>query len=385
VVKLNLDQVKPSRKVSKRYVMLIAFTAFICSIIYLMSFYFNNLVVEVTTVKLVKTEINSTVSCNGELESTNTNNVYYSIPLKAKNIKVKIGDYVSAGQTLIDVDTTETVQAFNNLNKKTNSTSSQQTDLTSISGLINQNQSSINANDYTSLIQSYQNNTSNSSNNNTNQSNGSNDTDYPEIPSFVKSPIAGVVTSLNVSTGEFSDTSQPIVSVSDVKNMQVKAQVDEFLIEKVKVGQNVTIKGNGFNSVYNGVITQIYPTARQILNSSGSRTVVDIIVSVSAPSSELKPGLSADVSIITAVNKQACTVPYEAINEDDKNNEYVYVCKNDKVTKTYIKTGMEYDNCVEIISGIKIGESIVMSPPLQLKNGKKVIQIKTSNNSAPAS
>ena len=91
VVKLNLDQVKPSRKVSKRYVMLIAFTALICSVIYLMSFYINNLLVEVKTVKLVKTEIKSTVSCKGTLECKDTNNVYYSIPIKARNIKVKIG------------------------------------------------------------------------------------------------------------------------------------------------------------------------------------------------------------------------------------------------------------------------------------------------------
>lgn len=385
MVKLNLDQVKLSRKISKRYVMLIAFTALICSAIYLMSFYFNNLLVEVKTVKLVKTEIKSTVSCKGTLECTDTNNVYYSIPIKASNIKVKIGDYVTVGQTLIDVDTLQTVQAFNNLNQKTNTTSAQQTDLSSISGLINQNQGNINPNDYNSLIQNYQSNTTSNINSNTNPNYNSTDTDYPEIPSFVKSPIAGVVTCLNVSTGDFSNPSQPIVAVSDVKNMQVKAQVDEFLIDKVKVGQNVTIKGDGFNSVYNGVVTQIYPTARQILSTSGTSTVVDIIVTIAAPSIDLKPGLSANVSIITDVNKQACAVPYEAINEDDNNNEYVYVCKNDRATKTYIKTGMEYENCVEIISGINIGDNIVMSPPQQLKNGKNVIQIKLNYNLVPVS
>jgi HlyD family secretion protein len=388
-IQLNSIQVEFIGKIVKRYIMLFAFTAAICSIIYLISIFNNNSVVEVNTVKLTKTEIKSTVSCSGIIESVNTNNVYYSIPLKAEKVRVKIGDTVKAGQTLIDVDTTETVQAFSSFSKKNNmsSTSTPQTDLSSISGLINQNQSNISASDYNALLQNYQSQISNSniSNTQTNNNVNSNNIDYPEIPSYVKAPISGVVTCVNVSMGDFSDPTVPVVSVADLNNMQVKAQVDEFLIEQVKIGQAVTIKGDGFKSVYNGVVTQIYPTARQLLTASGIRTVVDVIITIATPRSDLKPGLTANIDIITADNKQAYTAPYEAINEDDNNNEYVYVCKNDRVYKAYIKTGNEYNNCVEIVNGLKIGDFIVVNPPNELNNGRRILQVKASYNPQPSS
>jgi HlyD family secretion protein len=394
MIQLHKIQVEFIKQIDKRYVMLFSFTAAICSIIYLISFFVNNSAVEVNTVKLTKAEIKSTVSCSGTIQSVNTNNVYYSIPLKTDRVRVKIGDTVKAGQTLIDVDTAETVQAFSNLNQKNSTTSTQQTDLSSISSLVNQNQSNISISDYNTLSQNYQSQIANGDNNSTsnnisdytsNQSVDSNNINYPEIPSFVKAPISGVVTCVNVSVGDFSNPSVPVVSVADLKNLQVKAQVDEFLINLVKIGQPVIIKGNGFASVYSGVITQIYPIARQIITGTGTRTVVDVIITIANPESDLKPGLTANVDIIIADNKQACTAPYEAINEDDNNNEYVYVCKNDRVYKTYIKTGKEYDNCVEIVSGLKIGDFIVVNPPQQFNNGKRILQVKASYNPQPSS
>ena len=100
-----------------------------------------------------------------------------------------------------------------------------------------------------------------------------NNVNYPEIPSFVKAPISGVVTCLNVSDGDFSDPSQPIVSIANLNKLQVLAQVDEYLIIEVKVGQHVIIKGNGFNSEYSGVVSQIYPTANQISTDTGTSTL----------------------------------------------------------------------------------------------------------------
>jgi HlyD family secretion protein len=379
--------------VKVKYVMLLSFTVAICSIIYLICFFISNSAIKVNTVKLIKAEIKSTVSCSGTIQSIKVSDIYYSIALKATDIKVNIGDTVSAGQTLMDVDTTSTVQAFDNLNQKSNTTSSStsvstpQTDLTDITSLLNQNKGSIPTSAYNTILQNYQNQVTNnvtdsiSNNSSVNSSN----TDYPEIPSFVKAPISGVVTSINVSDGDFSVPTDPIISISDLKDLQIKAQVDEFLISKVKVGQSVIIKGDGFSSAYDGVVTQIYPVANQIVSDTGTRTVVNILITIKNPKSELKPGLTTNAAIIIDDNKKACTAPFEAINEDENNNEYVYVCKNDRVYKTEIKTGKEYDNCVEILSGLQIGDLIVVNPPQQFKNGKRVLQTIGSYNPQPSS
>lgn len=380
---MNPNQGENKIHYKKKYILLFFITAAFSSIIYLISFSLNNSAIVVNTIKLTKAEIKSMVSSSGTIQSIYSKDIFYSYPLKAENIKVKIGDTVKVGQTLIDVDTTQTVQAFSRVYQNNNSNAQpySQTDVSSISSLINQNSNAISQSSINQILQNYQNqnvNTTINSSSNYNNANGNTDSTYatyPEIPSFVKSPMSGIVTSINITDGDFSSPTVPLVTISNVNYLQVNAQVDELYIDKIKVGQKVIIKGNGFSSVYSGNVSQIYPTANQIVTDTGTRTVVNVLIDVINPNSELKPGLTANIDIITADNKQATTVPYEAINEDDNNKEFVYIFKNNRVYKTFITTGVEYDNCIEILSGIKIGDIIVLSPPINLSNGKHVKQI----------
>ena len=357
-------------RITKKYVLLICFTTVLLTVLYLSPQFILSSVTAVKTAAVKKTDIKAKVSCSGTIQTNQQQCIYYNMALKPKKIRIKIGDTVKTGQRLLDIDQEETVEAFSNRNLNDSVQQVQNTngdDYSSYAGKLSSGQ--IDPAQYNSIISYYQNRSSQSM-----PSVSSSDEKNTEVPSYIDSPISGVVTAVNASDGDFTDPSKPVVIISNMDNLKIIAQVDEIYISKIRVGQSATIKGDGFQSVYNGRVSMIYPIARQVVNGTDTRTVVDVVISITNPDKNLKPGLSADADIVIADNKNSITVPYEAVQEDDSNKEFVFICKNGKAYKNYVSTGKEYNNRIEILSGLKEGDTVVISPPDNLKNGQAVKQ-----------
>jgi len=121
------------------------------------------------------------------------------------------------------------------------------------------------------------------------------------------------------------------MQIADLSQMKVTVQVGEEDIAKVAAGQNANISYPAFTDIMSqGSVTSIGSIASSSSEgSSGSGVTFDVDILISEPDSRLKPGMTAQVSIVTEQLDNVVMVPVEALQTDDGMNYYVNVATDD--------------------------------------------------------
>ena len=134
----------------------------------------------------------------------------------------------------------------------------------------------------------------------------------------VKSPVDGIITAINVVEGE-SYAGGAIVTIEDTSSYEVTAYIDEYDISKVKVGQEVKIKTNGTGDTeLKGVVKTVSPRAERGLTSVQYKVIVSVLTSCD----DLRLDMTAKLNIVLEEKKGVLSVPYEAIQVDEKGYFY---------------------------------------------------------------
>ena len=150
----------------------------------------------------------------------------------------------------------------------------------------------------------------------------------------------------------------------DLTKMQIEVNVSEADIGKVKEGQRVEYTLDGYpDSVFHGEVTQVR------LDSTTTSNVVTytVIVSVKNDDLKLKPGMTANVSIITAQSTDVMCAPSIALkytpelNGQKYKNQGIWILHSDKPERVDIETGASDDTNVEVISKkLNFGDKVVI-------------------------
>jgi RND family efflux transporter MFP subunit len=186
-----------------------------------------------------------------------------------------------------------------------------------------------------------------------------------KINTEMVAPVSGIVTALNVTAGKASDFKKPCAVISSTDALQVKISIYEKYLKNVQVGQKALISGVAFaKSGYSGTLTYISPSARQQTSSSMSETVVDAVVTLNSDEIDesLRIGLTAKAKLYVSNSSSSLVVPYEYVQQDEENFEYVYVAENNKAVKRIITTGDELSNGFCILSGLAAGDKVIENP-----------------------
>ena len=192
----------------------------------------------------------------------------------------------------------------------------------------------------------------------------------------ITSPANGIVTQIDLKPQVPALTGKAVITVADTASYKVLAAVGEGDIAKIKVGDTGRLRGVGFGgTIYNGTVTKIYPTAHKAYSGAVTETVVDVEITIGKPDDKLKPGFTAKVEIKGDENYNLITVPYEAIRQDENNDEYVYVYKEGKLRKTAVVTGQELTNEVQVLDGLE-PDSVVIFNPGDIVHEGSMINIK---------
>ena len=191
----------------------------------------------------------------------------------------------------------------------------------------------------------------------------------------ITSPIDGVVLSKSVEEGQTVaasfNTPELFTIAQDLTNMQVVADVDEADIADVKQGARVTFTVDAYpDDVFEGKVTQVRQSATTTNN------VVTYEVVISAPNSDLKlkPGLTANVKIITQEKPNVLAVPvsalrfapFEAMLEpegkivDCDSKTKVWVKNGKDLQAIAVKTGISNGALTEITEGIGAGKEVII-------------------------
>jgi RND family efflux transporter MFP subunit len=160
---------------------------------------------------------------------------------------------------------------------------------------------------------------------------------------------------------------QPLMYLPDITSMQVETQVNEMDVEKIKTGQPVSITLDAVPDVtFKGSVASIGSLAQhKVSKVSGKRTgvkVFDVIVDVLDADPRLRPGLSANASILIDELKGVTYVPVEAIfNEDGKT--VAYVRRGRRARRVVVDCGTSNDKYVVIRSGLEPGDRVYLGQP----------------------
>ncbi|MEW6620484.1 MAG: efflux RND transporter periplasmic adaptor subunit [bacterium] len=188
--------------------------------------------------------------------------------------------------------------------------------------------------------------------------------DWSKIPS----PIDGIVIYKGSKEGTYVPQGQLLSVVISPSQFVVKTDLDEVDIAKIGLGMKTTVIPDAFpGQSISGVITKIAPSP--ILQEKINTFEVTItLVKSSLP---LRSEMLTDVVIISKRKVDVLKIPYEAtLSIDDK--FYVFVLKDNKLIKQEVSLGLRNPNEVEVLSGLKIGEEVVLNPPVDLKEGTKI-------------
>ncbi|RAR71784.1 efflux RND transporter periplasmic adaptor subunit [Flavobacterium aciduliphilum] len=232
----------------------------------------------------------------------------------------------------------------------------------------------------------------------------------------IYAPNDGTVSKLNVELGErILGTQQmagtELLRVANLNNMEVEVDVNENDIVKINIGDETKIQVDAYlKKEFKGIVTSISnsasttTTADQVTNFKVKVRILkesyaDLIAGKPASYSPFRPGMTATVDVITKRKEHVIGVPISAVviksdttakkkvempqdskdqvkSKSDKKYECVFVKVGDKAKIRVVKTGIQDDTNIEILSGLKPGDEIITGPyntvSKELNSGDKV-------------
>lgn len=192
----------------------------------------------------------------------------------------------------------------------------------------------------------------------------------------ITSPIDGVVLSKSVEEGQTVaasfNTPELFTIAQDLTNMQVVADVDEADIADVKQGARVTFTVDAYpDDTFEGRVTQV----RQSATTTNNVVTYEVVISAPNADLKLKPGLTANVTILTQEVENVLAVPVAAlrftpqetmlqpggkiINCQGENK--VWVKDGNNLKAIAVTTGVTNGTKTQIVSGLKAGQEVIIS------------------------
>ena len=188
----------------------------------------------------------------------------------------------------------------------------------------------------------------------------------PELlgrPLELKASIDGVIIERTATAGEQVDKSKAIYTISDPRQLWAIAEVKERDIAAVKPGQDATFTTLAYSGEpFHGKVVLI---GNQV--EAGSRTL-EVRIAVDNADGRLKPGMFADVEIITTILDNVLLIPDSALETDGDQHIVFVALDGNTFEKRVIKPGLEQSGRVQILEGVKPGENIVTAGSFILKS-----------------
>ena len=229
----------------------------------------------------------------------------------------------------------------------------------------------------------------------------------------IYSPMAGTITDLNKEQGEIAIGSQfqpdVILIVADLSVMEAQVNVDENDIVQIGIGQDAEIQVDALpDARLKGKVTDIANSANaSAAGTQEQKTEFEIKIAITDPPQTLRPGMTATADVFTKTNDSALSVPIQSVavrtvdqlakkGEDRKKAEEAYKADKDgfveivfvvdggKAVAHPVKTGIQSDELIEIVDGLKEGDEVVTGSyraiSKDLTNGGPVL---VNNNPKP--
>lgn len=181
----------------------------------------------------------------------------------------------------------------------------------------------------------------------------------------VTAPISGVIATRGVERGGFASQASPAYTIMDLSTVKVEVGVSEQVLNTIKIGDPVSVRMTAISETpLTGTVTTISP-------SSGQTGTYIVKVEMKNGDGKIKAGMMAEVSFTMESAQDTIILPRSAVIEKDEET-YVYVIENDTAKKVPVELGIEAEESVEIKSGLKNGDAVVIKGQTYISDGEAV-------------
>ena len=194
--------------------------------------------------------------------------------------------------------------------------------------------------------------------------------DFTKEKSKVYAPISGSVLSVNIKEGEMAGPGMPIITLLNISNIKVTAEVPESYLKAIKKGDKIDIElpalGETRSAKINLIGNAINPANRTF----------KIEAALSNRDKVLKPNLLANVKLNDYTKANAVSVPVELVQQEVGGKSFVYSVKtvgdNTTAQKLYVTTGEVQNGKIIITEGLKGDEKLISEGARMVVNNEAV-------------
>lgn len=185
----------------------------------------------------------------------------------------------------------------------------------------------------------------------------------------ITSPLDGVVSSRRLDPGALvgpSSNNGPILTVDQIEVLRLFVSVNEADVQRLRLGQPAHVAVDAMpDRVFEGKVVRLAPSL-----DPATRTL-DAEVQLSNREGLLRAGMYGRASIVTGVHPGSLTVPVSAV-QISNGRHYVYALQGDKVQRREVRTGVDGEVWLEVLSGLRAQDEVVVAGLEGLADGSTV-------------
>ena len=186
----------------------------------------------------------------------------------------------------------------------------------------------------------------------------------------ITAPFGGVVGARQVSPGAYLRPGETITQLARIDSLRVTFTAPELHLGRLGVGSPVRVRTSAFpDLVVAGTIDVVSPVLDRTSRSA------DLVARIGNPDRKLRPGMSAEVSVILEERPGALTIPAEAVFFQGQQAFVYTVDDDDAVAMTPIELGTRSAALVEVLSGLEAGQTVVRAGHQKLFPGARVMPV----------
>lgn len=290
-------------------------------------------------------EVPQTSTYTSTVQAYVRNNIAPQMTGRIAKINAEIGDFVTKGQVLAEIDKAQLIQAQLQLQN-------QEVELQRLRALYEEG--GLSKSDLDAIELSY----------NVTKTQVENLLEN----TVLRSPINGVVTARNYDAGDMYGMSAPIFTVEQIVPVKLLVGISESDYSKVKKGDSVTITADAIpDKTFYGKVEKIYPT----IDPATRTFTVEVVVNNNYRT--LRPGMFARVTVNFGSNNSVVIPDVAVVKQQGSGERFVYVLNEDgTVTYRKVVLGRRMDAEYEVLEGLSDGAKVVTGGQIRLKDGIKV-------------
>ncbi|MEE8341000.1 MAG: efflux RND transporter periplasmic adaptor subunit [Candidatus Neomarinimicrobiota bacterium] len=171
----------------------------------------------------------------------------------------------------------------------------------------------------------------------------------------IRSPISGIISRKYIEIGTMVNIGLPIYRVVDLNTLKIEIGISQDLVNSVKIGSRVNVQISSLdNNIYEGIVKYISPQANEQTGTFKAEIQIPNTAEM-----EIRAGMTARIDlVVSSKNKQLAVPNYALVTKNG--DQYIYKI-NANIAELYkIETGQSLGSNTIVISGLAVGDSVVV-------------------------